>query len=198
MADTSARRRIDLAERVDAAARTLGIETAVIGALALAVHGFVRATSDIDLATAVEVYTKLRGLGQTLEEQGLSVELRTPDDDDPLGGVLVVWEQEDEEGDPIEPVEVVNFWNPHRPKVTPAARAIRDALPLDPDSSLRYVRLPDLIALKLYADSRRDHGDIVDLLARNPGADLDEVRARAAPFDKSGILEQLIAEATAR
>jgi hypothetical protein len=54
--DASTRRRFRLAERVDAAARELGIDTAVIGATALAVHRFVRATGDIDLATAVDPY----------------------------------------------------------------------------------------------------------------------------------------------
>jgi hypothetical protein len=198
MADYPAPTAIHLAERVAATALELGIETAVIGALALAAHGYVRATSDVDLATVIDVFPELRRLSEKLRDQGLSVELRTPDADDLLGGVLAVWEQVDEEGDPIEPVEVVNFRNPHRPGVTPAAAAIRGAVPLEEGSPLRYVRIPDLIALKLYAGSLSDFADILQLLTRNPDVDLDEVRAKATRFDTSSKLEELIAAALAR
>lgn len=93
---------IDLAERVSQVARTLGIETVVIGAYALAVYKFVRASSDIDLATCVQLEA-LQQLRQALECEGLRTELRSPDDQDPLGGLLRVWKFEDEEGNPIDP-----------------------------------------------------------------------------------------------
>lgn len=189
---------VQLAERIATTALDLGIETAVIGALALAVHKYVRATDDIDLATSVDVYTSLRELGERLRGMGLLVELRTPDGDDPLGGVLRVWEREDQDGEPFEPVDVVNFRNPHRSNVTPAERAIKSAIAVDPASSLRYVQLADLIALKLYAGGAEDLGDIVAVLRRNPDANLDEIRARSARFDKTGRLEALIAEARGR
>ena len=42
---------LDLAERVAEAARELGIETALIGAMAMAVHKYLRGTADVDLGT---------------------------------------------------------------------------------------------------------------------------------------------------
>jgi hypothetical protein len=56
-----------------------------------------------------------------------------------------------------------------RPRPNPAATAIRDAVPLDEKTTLRYVRLADLVALKLYAGARRDLADVVELLVPKPG-----------------------------
>ena len=55
-----------LAERVVEAAARLGIATALIGAAALAVHHYTRATEDIDLATSVDPRTQLKALDQAL------------------------------------------------------------------------------------------------------------------------------------
>lgn len=183
-----------LAERVAAAASELGIATALIGASALAAHHYQRGTRDVDLGSSVDLRS-LRALRDAVLALGLRSELRTPDEDDSLGGLLVVWEHEDDDGEPLLPVEVVNFGNPHRPRPNPGRRAIDHALPLEPGSPLRFVTLADLVALKLYSGSRKDLGDLVELLARNPGADRDEIRAVAGPFDASGELETLFAEA---
>ena len=66
-----------------------------------------------------------------------------------------------------------------------------------PGSPLRCVTLEDLVALKLYAGGLNDHADIVQLLARNPNADLERVRGTAASFDRDQVLERLIEQATA-
>jgi hypothetical protein len=136
-----------------------------------AVHGHVRATGDIDLASAIDPYTKLRALGEALAAEGLVVELRTPDDEDPLGGVLAVREDEDSS-----PVEVVNFLNPHRTGRNPGREAIENAEPMA-ELDLRCVRLPELIALKLYAGTKRDELDVLALLEANPDADREAIRA---------------------
>lgn len=183
-----------LAERVASAARELGIETAVIGAIALAAHNYIRGTLDVDLATRVEHIEDLRRLQQKLVALGLETELRTPDDEDPLGGVLEVWEREGDEDTPINPVEVVNFFNPYRPEHNPGTAAVRNATPIE-GSSLRYVQLADLIALKLYTGALRDRADVVELLTRNPDADRDAIRAACAPFGLGESLEQLLLEA---
>ncbi len=187
-----------LAERVAIAARTIGIETALIGASALAVHNHVRATSDLDLGCSVEPYSKLAELEQALVADGIRTALRLPDEDDPLGGVLVAWEREDDQAEPLGPVELVNFLNPHRPRPNPARLAIERAVALDDGGALRCVRLPDLIALKVYAGSRQDLADVVELLLRNPDANREEIRATASPYDPTGQLEQLITEAAVR
>lgn len=123
--------------------------------------------------------------------QGLNTQLRLPDDEDPLGGVLVVWVEAADGGEPVDVVEVVNFRNPGRVIATPAPAAIARAQSLA-GSSLRCVTIEDLVALKLYAGGLSDLADIEQLLAHNPDADLDAIRAVAAPFDRDGHLDMLI------
>lgn len=188
---------VPLAERVAVVATNVGVEIALIGAAALAAHGYVRATQDVDFASNVNPFEELTKLDRALSELGLRTRLITPDDEDPLGGLLRIWEVDDDDGDPIEPVEIVNFWNPYRPARTPGADAIKNAVPLDDRPHIRCVRLADLVALKLYSHSRRDLADIVDVLARNPGADFDQIRTTCARYGFSEILETLIAEARA-
>jgi hypothetical protein len=180
-----------LAERVVEAARRLGLDTALIGAAALAVHRYTRGTEDLDLAIHVDPHSGLAALERMLAAEGLHTTLRLPDDDDPLGGVLVVWQSLDDDGEPVDVVEVVNFHNPGRIDRTPAPAAIARAQPL-PESTLRCVTIEDLVALKLYAGGLADHADIVEVLACNPEVDLDAVRAAALPFDRDGRLEALI------
>ncbi len=184
-----------LAERVAETARQLGFQTALIGAAALAVHRYTRGTQDVDLAVAIDPCTQLALLQQSLDSVGLNTQLRLPDADDPLGGVLVVRnpQSDDSEGDDV--VEVVNFRNPYHAASTPAPAAIARAQPL-PGTSLRCVKIEDLVALKLYAGGLSDLADIEQLLAHNPEADLPAIRAAAAPFDTAGHLETLIARAT--
>jgi hypothetical protein len=52
-----------------------------------------------------------------------------------------------------------------------------------------------LIALKLYAGSRRDHADVVELLRKNPQADLEEIQAVCRAFGHAELLAELIREA---
>jgi hypothetical protein len=187
---------LELAEKIAEVAEDLGIQTALIGAVALAAHNYVRGTVDVDLATHVDPGRELRRLQQRLESIGLHTRLNLPDEDDHLGGLLRVWQTEDEDGDPIEPVDVVNFFNPHRPAgINPGAVAIREAVTLDRVGRLRYVRLPELIALKLYAGSRRDQADVVELLVNNPDADLSVVRSVCRDFGFEQLLEELVREA---
>jgi hypothetical protein len=183
---------LELAERVADVARGLGIETALIGALALAVHNYVRATQDADLATHVPLYDLMR-LDEALTAAGLKTRLRKPDDEDDLGGVLRVWEHEDDDEEPIEPVEVVNFLNKLRPRRSPAREALARAVELD-EARVRCVLLQDLIALKLDAGGRSDLADVVAVLRSNPGADLDAIRATCKSYGFD-VIDTLIEEA---
>ncbi len=185
---------LDLAEQVTAAAKRLGFDAALIDAAALAVHRYTRGTEDIDLAVSVIPSTQLSALAQVLAGAGLHTRLRLPDDEDPLGGVLSVWAWDDEAGEPAGIVEVVNFFNPGRTGRNPARDAITRAATLE-GGRLRCVTLEDLVALKLYAGGLTDLADVAQLLVHNPEADLDAVRAVAAPYDEGRHLEALIAEA---
>ena len=102
-----------LAERVAEEALKLGFECALIGAAALAIHGYARGTEDIDLAVSVDPHTSLTALQRALDTDGLQTELRLPDDDDPIG-VLTVQIPSADETVPPEVIEVVNFRNPAR------------------------------------------------------------------------------------
>lgn len=184
---------VDLAERVAAIARGLGIETVLIGAYALAAHNYVRGTADIDLA-AVVALDELQRLQHAVQVVGLATKLRLPDDEDPLGGCLAVWEHADEDGDPLEPVEVVNFRNPHHPRPTPARDAIAHAIPLAGKPTLRYPQLRHLIALKLYAGAPRDHADVIELLVQNPEADRAELQSTCKQYGFA-IIDDLIRQA---
>ena len=195
---TDPRQLVAFAERVVVAARGLGIETALIGATALAVHNYGRATNDLDLATNVDPNVKLVELERAVQALGLHTKLRLPDDEDDLGGVLDIAVEVDEDGAPIQMLQIVNFYNPHRPRKNPGADAVARGVPLDDAPALRCARLDDLIALKLYSGSRQDLADIVGVLARNPDADLDQVRTTCAPYGFTDILETLIAEASAQ
>ncbi|MDQ3365677.1 MAG: nucleotidyl transferase AbiEii/AbiGii toxin family protein [Myxococcota bacterium] len=187
---------VELAEHVAATARGLNIETALIGASALAVHGYVRGTSDIDLASMVDPYTELPRLQQALEADGFKTKLNFPDADDDLGGLLRVWKAAADDGDPIEPVDVVNLLNPHRPLRLPARAMITDAVRIDEHSSLRCVTLPHLILLKLYAGARRDLADVVAVLEENPDVDTEALRLLCKQYGHTEI-DILIAEANA-
>jgi len=61
------------------------------------------------------------------------------------------------------------------------------------DSPLKIVPIPHLIALKLYAGGHKSKADIIELLARNPDLEFDEVRSVCARYGLGG-LEELIAE----
>jgi hypothetical protein len=187
---------VQLADRIAEVANSIGIRTSLIGAYALASHRYLRATDDLDLATSVQL-DQLYELKRALEREELNVRIDLPDEEDDLGGVIRVWTEVDDDGDPLHPVEVVNFFNPMRPRRNPASEAVHHALPVEGSKALRYPRLADLIALKLDAGSPRDRVDVVEVLVRNPDANLDEIRSTCKDYGLNGI-DELIAQAEAQ
>jgi hypothetical protein len=182
---------LELAVRVALILEGLGVPSALIGAAALAAHGYPRATEDIDLAVATDPFSVLRE-AQSRIASALSVEatLVTPDADDPLGGVLSV------NGDGCDPVQVVNFHNPLSSSRNPGAEAVRTAVPgIVAGTTLRVVDLPHLVALKLYAGGYKSRLDVLALLERNPGLDLTETQQVCARFgldeDLQAVLDEL-------
>ncbi|MEI8353119.1 MAG: hypothetical protein WCG22_01255 [Lentisphaerota bacterium] len=161
------------------------IGAVVIGAVALAAHHYVRQTDDIDLGVNADLPT-LRAMVESLRQAGFTAELREPDGDDPLGGVIDVT-------GPFGLLQIISFAG-RFPAVI--EDALKDAqLVVRPGSLLRLVPIPQLIALKLYAGGYKAKADIVELLARNPDLDLAAVRAACARYRLSGI-EELIAESS--
>lgn len=181
MADPDENLRV--AERVAAILASHRIPAVVIGAVALAAHRYVRFTEDIDLAVNADLAT-LRTVAEALRHEGFAVELREPDGDDPLGGVIDV-------SGPFGLVQVVNYGERFPAVIDDALREA--AVVVRPGSSLRVVPLPHLIALKLYAGGFKSKADIVEVLARNPQADVDEIRTLCRRYRLKG-LEPLLQE----
>lgn len=174
---------LQAAERVLSILQRHRVDAVVIGAVALAAHHYVRQTDDIDLGVNADLPT-LRAVAKALQQAGFKADLREPDGNDPLGGVI------DVTGD-FGVIQIVSFAN-RFPVVI--EDAVRDAtLVVREGSPLRLVPIPQLVALKLYAGGYKAKADIVELLARNPDADLADVRATCARYRLDGI-EALIAE----
>ncbi len=60
-----------------------------LGAVALAAHGYVRFTEDLDLGVNTDLGA-LHKAAEVIRTAGFEVELREPDGQDPLGGVVDV------------------------------------------------------------------------------------------------------------
>lgn len=190
-------RTLEVATRVAELLAKHGVATAVIGAVAAAVHNYPRATEDFDLATFTDPFKQLAAVAKELSAMGFDVELREPDADDPLGGVLVV------RGDDFRPIEVVNFYNPLG-RVADVGRAAIETAQPNVLGTLAVVRLPHLIALKLYSADLasgvvgKPYLDIIELLKRNPDLDRNEVQRLCEDLGLGREFEQLVAKKPGR
>ncbi len=159
---------IDVARRVfDRLART-NLDSAVIGSVALAIHGYVRATRDLDLGVAALTFGALRDVAEALRGEGLRVHMGEPAPDDILGGVVTV------EGDDFDPIQIVNLTAPGGRHGKLAREAIASAGHV-PDFALPVVDVAHLVALKLLAGSRKDEVDVLELLGANPDISIDRI-----------------------
>ena len=139
------RRTLEVASEVQTALRAQGLEAVVIGAMALAIHGYPRSTEDLDLAVAAAPGA-LHTLADALRRRGFEVEVRDPDAEDPLGGVV------DVRAEGADLVQVVNFDNPPASGFPRLVHdALRGAVELLPGSALRVVDPYHLVVFKLYA-----------------------------------------------
>ncbi len=160
---------LELAEEVARYVRARGARPVIVGGIALAAHNVFRATKDLDLGVATPP-PNLALIAEDLCEAGFDVELREPDGNDRLGGLIEVLR------DGLR-VEVVNYDNsPSRG----FPRAIEDGLAALPDDGLRAIPLPQLVALEIYASSLdaggyRSRRDVWMLLQNNPSADQAEI-----------------------
>lgn len=162
------------------------LDAIVIGAVALAAHRYVRQTEDLDLGTNANVQ-KLRELTASLRAAGYHAELREPDAEDALGGVI------DIEG-PFGSIQIISYAEKFPAIIEDALR--ESDLTARPGSPLKLVPLPHLIALKLYAGGTKSKADILELLVRNPELDVENLRDLCRNYRLSG-LDELVAEARA-
>ena len=94
---------LSLAQEVAAVLDNEGFQPLLIGAAALAAHGYPRFTDDTDFAVAVPL-SELKALVGKLPGHA---ELSEPDGTDPLGGVVTTIREDGK-------VQVVNFLNRNR------------------------------------------------------------------------------------
>ncbi len=151
-----------------------GVSPVVIGAVALAAHGYVRATEDVDLGVAVAP-PSLNSLAALLAErlEGVRTEVEMPSPDDPLGGVVDV-----RRGSFAEEVlvQIVNFDNAPGGGFPALVRdCVREEFRFAEGKPGVVVSAEDLVFFKLYAGGDQSRGDVRALLARRK---LDESRLR--------------------
>ena len=151
-----------------------GIDYVVIGAMAAAVHGSIRATTDADALVSVGV-AKLKHLQGALKRAGLSAELRQGDDEDPIRALLAVTDQHRNRVDILAGLRGLD--------AGAFSRAIE--VPLL-GSSLRVVGREDFIAMKCFAGNQHDIADARHALkAANEPIDIDLVRRLSKRFGRS-------------
>jgi hypothetical protein len=157
----------------------LGVQYAVVGAVAVAARGVVRSTLDFDLLT-----TDTRVLRDSVWAGLPNVDVRKGDPDDPLAGVVRI-------GPKSEQIDiVVGRWKWEQ-------RVIERAQPADVQgATLRVPITSDLILLKVSAGGSIDQQDVVRLLAVGPRDQLiAEVNEKIAelPIEAQQLWLRLIA-----
>ena len=163
-----------------------GVRYAVIGAMAAAVHGVVRASLDADAVVALQV-REAQALQQSLAEEGYEAVLRTGDVDDPIPALLEV---NDSYGNRVDLLIGLRGMDPELMNRT---RQVRFA-----ETSLEIVGREDFIAMKAFAGGPVDLADacaVIDLARETLDLELMRRLARRFGRDAACTVEDLIAGA---
>jgi len=145
---------VSLLARVTAILHGHGVEHALIGGIALAQRGHSRFTLDTDLLTT-ESRVMQPAMWEPLRADGVAVEIRRGDFDDPLAGVIRI-------GDGEQVDVVIGKWKWEH-------RVIQRSEPMNVEGVI--VRVPtraDLVLLKLAAGGPKDLIDATELLRLGP------------------------------
>jgi hypothetical protein len=130
-----------------------GIAYALIGGAALAVHGVSRSTLDLDLL-AVDPVCLTSLFWEPVQRQGVAVEIRRGDADDPLAGVVRL---DSPKGRPTDLVVGRSAWQARA--LTRAGLRTRIG-----EVEIPVLRAADLVLLKLYAGGPQDAWDVAQIL----------------------------------
>jgi predicted nucleotidyltransferase len=160
-----------------------GVRYAVIGAMAAAVHGVVRASLDADAVVALRV-REAQALRQSLVEAGYEAVLRAGDVDDPIPALLEV---KDRHGNRVDLLIGLRGMDP---ELMSRTRQVRLA-----EAVLEVVGREDFIAMKAFAGGPVDLADaraVIDL--DRESLDLELLRRLAQRFgrDAARAVEDLI------
>jgi hypothetical protein len=152
-----------------------GIDYAVIGALAVAVHGVVRASVDADAVVAAAA-SQLRELQNKLIADHLSVELRTGGVDDPIGAMMIVTDRYGNRVDLLAGIQGLE------------GGVYQRSITLQPSgmhTALKIVGREDLIAMKIAAGGPKDLMDAESCIAvSGDSLDFELVRRLARHFGR--------------
>jgi len=143
---------VSLLARVSEVLKAQGIPHVLVGASALSIHGVIRSSLDVDLFTVDRACLDPR-IWDGLAAEGVGVEVRKGDPDDPLAGVVrfeVAMEL------PLDVVVGKHLWQ--RKAIERAANATFMGVDVPVLSGV------DLILLKLFAGGPQDAWDIQQLL----------------------------------
>lgn len=159
------------------------VDYAVIGALAAAVYGSIRATTDADALIAASRST-LKRLERELRNRGFEAELREGDGNDPIPAMLVVTDRHGNRVDLLAGLRGLD--------ASTYARAV--GVPFQ-GVSLRVIGREDFIAMKCFAGGPQDLADAgVALAMGGTPLDVDLLRrvTRLYGRDAADALEQLL------
>jgi hypothetical protein len=159
------------------------VDHMLVGAMAAAVHGVIRATTDADLLIGVAV-PRLHALRARLQQAGFEVAIRRGDADDPIGAMLVIT---DKFGNRVELMSGIRGMDP---------QAFGRGATIEFEGvSLRVVGLEDFIAMKCFAGGPVDVEDARQVLHLAPRPiNLDLLRRLVRRFgrDSADALETLL------
>ena len=173
-----------LFRRVRAILDSMGVQYALIGGWAVGLRGYVRLTTDTDFLTVDRRVLDANVWGE-LTSEGIHVDPRKGDFDDPLGGVVHIGSKPDE-------IDiVVGKWKFEK-------RIIERAEPmLFHGATMPVPSTSDLILLKLAAGGAQDYADAYQLLKFGPRDELvAAVKSEIStlPQDAQALWKRLVAE----
>jgi len=149
------------------------IRYAVIGAMAVALHGVVRASVDSDAIVAA-TFAQLTKLRDELTTRGLKCDLRLGDPSDPIPGMLVVSDRFENRVDLLMGLRGLD------PDVF--KQTIEVTMP-ELGGPLSFVCKEDLLAMKLFAGGAKDLLDAERLVAvSGPRLDVELVEPAGSTF----------------
>jgi predicted nucleotidyltransferase len=160
-----------------------GIDYAVVGALAAAVYGAIRASADADALVSLTA-ARLSNLSQALKKKGFAVEMRRGDAEDPIPAMLVI---SDKQGNRVDLLGGLRGLDPQT-----LSRTLE--VPFS-GTTLRVVCREDFIAMKCFAGRPQDLEDARIALRTAEQIDLDLLRKVARRFGRSAAdaLESILA-----
>ena len=148
------------------------VEYAVIGALAAAVYGAIRASVDADALVSLTV-SKLSSLAHVFKKQGFTVEFRRGDAEDPIPAMLAVSDKHQNRVDLLGGLRGLD----------PQALSRTLDVPFNGET-IRVVSREDFIAMKCFAGGPQDISDARIALKTAEQLDLDLLRKVTRRFGR--------------